>query len=213
MSELSSVIDTVSQVRDGFKPIREEADAYLATHSANEGLGFAHRLYESDVYQARMMATLMFGRLSAEHPEALRILRMAVAKDSNWRVQEMLAMAFDMYCKDRGYEEALPVIKDWLSDADHSLRRAASEGLRIWTHRDYFKQNPEVAIELLSSLKNDNHEYVRKSAGNALRDISRFHRDLVANELQSWSLADRRAADTYRYAAKFVQSEAPPEPR
>jgi len=204
MSELSSVIANVSQVRDGFKPIRDQADLYLASHSVEEGLGFANELYASDVYQARMMATIMLGRLSARHPEAFRILRTAVARDSDWRTQEMLAMAFDMYCKDSGYEEALPVIKDWLTDANHNVRRAVSEGLRIWTHRDYFKQHPNVAIELLARLKDDDHQYVRKSAGNALRDISRFHKDLVAKELQTWTLKDERIADTYKYAAKFV---------
>ena len=113
-------------------------------------------------------------------------------------------MAFDMYCRDSGYEEALPVIRDWLTDANHNVRRAVSEGLRIWTHRDYFKRHPAVAIELLASLKGDDHEYVRKSAGNALRDISRFHKDLVAKELQTWDLKDKRIAGTYKYAAKFV---------
>jgi 3-methyladenine DNA glycosylase AlkC len=204
MSELPSVIATVSQVRDGFKPIREQADLYLATHPGEEGLGFAHELYASDRYQARMMATIMLGRLSARHPEAFHTLRTAVAQDSDWRTQEMLAMAFDMYCKDSGYEETLPVIRDWLTDPNHNVRRAVSEGLRIWTHRPYFKEHPGVAIELLASLKNDDHEYVRKSAGNALRDISRFHKDLVAKELQAWDLTDKRIADTYQYAARFV---------
>ena len=58
-----------------------------------------------------------------------------------------------------------------------------SEGLRIWNTRDYFKQNPAVAIELLSRLKNDESEYVRKSVGNALRDISRKESELVRLEL------------------------------
>jgi 3-methyladenine DNA glycosylase AlkC len=151
-----------------------------------------------------MMATILLGRLAAKYLEALVFLRQTVCKDPDWRTQEMLAMAFDNYCKDTGYEKALSVIRDWIEDPNHNVRRAAAEGLRIWTHRDYFKQHPEVAIELLSSLKADEHAYVRKSAGNALRDISRYHKDPVARELSGWDRNDKRIADTYRYAARFV---------
>ena len=53
------------------------------------------------------------------------------------------------------------------------------EGLRIWNSRPYFKENPEEAIRRLADLKNDPSEYVRKSVGNALRDISKKHGALV----------------------------------
>jgi 3-methyladenine DNA glycosylase AlkD len=204
MAELETIVRRISAVKDGFKPIRAEAGIYLTGHSEAEALAFAHRLYGSDVCQARMMATLLLGRLAAKHPEAFSFLHETVSHDPDWRAQEMLAMSFDNYCKDTGYERALPVIRGWIADANPNVRRAASEGLRIWTHRDYFKQHPEVAIELLSSLKADEHAYVRKSAGNALRDISRFHKDLLVQELASWDRSDPRVADTYKYAARFV---------
>lgn len=117
----------------------------------------------------------------------------------------MLAKAFDQYCKDTEYEKALPVIRGWLKDKNFNVRRAVSEGLRIWTYRDYFKQHPGVAIQLLSDLKGDDHEYVRKSAGNALRDISRFHKDLVKKELDTWDQANKNIAYTYSLASKFLQ--------
>ncbi len=81
------------------------------------------------------------------------------------------------------------------------MRRAVSEGLRIWTHRPYFKQHPEQAVALLGRLKADGHAYVRKSAGNALRDISRFHKALVAAEVGTWDLEDPRVAETYGFGA------------
>ena len=64
----------------------------------------------------------------------------------------------------------VPLLADWLSDTNPNVRRAVSEGLRVWTSRPYFKDNPAVAINLLSTRKNDNSEYVRKSIGNALKD-------------------------------------------
>ena len=41
-------------------------------------------------------------------------MRDEVSKDNNWRVQEVLAKAFDEFCKKIGYEKALPVIDEWL---------------------------------------------------------------------------------------------------
>ena len=37
----------------------------------------------------------------------------------------------------------------------------------------YKRQHPQMAIQFLSSLKDDESEYVRKSIGNALKDISK----------------------------------------
>jgi 3-methyladenine DNA glycosylase AlkC len=97
------------------------------------------------------------------------------------------------------------VIKSWLADSNPNVRRAVTEGLRIWTTRDYFREHPEVAIQLLSQLRADESEYVRKSVGNALRDISRKHKDLIANEIQKWDVSDKRVQQTYQLASKFLK--------
>jgi 3-methyladenine DNA glycosylase AlkC len=81
---------------------------------------------------------------------------------------------------------SLPVIREWLSALEANQRRAASEGPRIWTSRPYFKDHPEVAVRLLSALRADPSEYVRKSAGNALRDISKKFPELIKAELKQW---------------------------
>jgi 3-methyladenine DNA glycosylase AlkC len=78
------------------------------------------------------------------------------------------------------------------------------EGPRIWTTRPFFRDNPQRAIALLSPLKSDESEYVRKSVGNALRDISRKHAGLVREELATWDLSDPRAAFTHKLAARFL---------
>ena len=87
------------------------------------------------------------------------------------------------------------------------MRRAVIEGLRIWTSRPYFNNHPEVAIQLLSQLRNDESEYVRKSVGNALRDISKKHQELVQIELQRWDTADKRIKQTHKLASKFLQNK------
>ncbi len=66
------------------------------------------------------------------------------------------------------------------------------------------QEHPAVAVRLLSQLKADESEYVRKSAGNALRDISRKHKDLVRAELQTWNVKQKAVAQTYQLAGQFV---------
>ncbi len=113
-------------------------------------------------------------------------------------------MAFDNHCKIIGYEKALPLIKEWLGSDCANVRRAVSEGLRVWTSRPYFKENPMAAIELLAAHKNDSSEYVRKSIGNAIRDISKKHAGLVAEELSTWDLSTKEIRQIYKLAGRFI---------
>ena len=113
-------------------------------------------------------------------------------------------MAFDNYCAKIGYEAVLPTIVEWFADANANIRRAASEGLRVWTSREYFREHPEIAIALLASHKEDESEYVRKSAGNALRDISKKFPELVRQELDTWDLSSKPVRQVYKLASKFL---------
>lgn len=184
--DISEQLVEVVKVSNGFKPMKELADRLANQQTDKELAVQAHKLFESTDYQIRMVAVFLFGKLAAKDADSLNFLQEIVAKDENWRVQEILAMAFDNFCKDTGYEESLATIKSWLTAEDLHTRRAASEGLRIWTSRPYFKENPEVAIHLLALLKNDDSEYVRKSCGNALRDISKKFPEKVLHEISKW---------------------------
>lgn len=93
----------------------------------------------------------------------------------------------------------------WLQDKNPNARRAVTEGLRIWTSRPYFKDNPEEAIRRLADLRNDSSEYVRKSVGNALRDISKKHGALVAAELATWDLSSKEVLQVFKLASKLIE--------
>ncbi len=173
--------------------------------TARESLQIARQLLNSEIYQARSLATFILGRLAAKSKESVTILKKRVSQDKDWRIQEILAKAFDRFCADTGYEDALPIIEEWLADLNPNIRRAVTEGLRIWTGRPYFREHPEVAIRLLSSLKNDESEYVRRSVGNALRDISKKHKDLIRNELHKWDTENKQINQTYKLASKLLQ--------
>ena len=162
-------------------------------------------LFKHEAYQARMLATSILGRLAATNNDTLCFLKEQVSTDKNWRVQEMLAKAFDEVCKHRGYEVSLPLIEEWLNDNNPNVIRAVTEGLRIWTSRPFFKENPSVTIALIAKHKESESEYLRKSIGNALRDISKKHAELIRQEVQQWDLSNPRILFTYKLAAKLLK--------
>lgn len=204
MNKIEKLIQRAQETQHGFLDIQSAADEFVAGRPMNESLGVAKQLFTSEAYQVRSLATFILGRLAAQSNESLTFLKDRVSLDDDWRVQEILAKAFDKYCSDNGYEQSLPVIKDWISDSTPNVRRSVTEGLRIWTGRPYFRDHPEVAVQLLSGLRNDESEYVRKSVGNALRDISKKHKELIENELQQWDTSNKRVAQTYKLASKFI---------
>lgn len=193
-----------SLVENGFKAEESRASSDYKSHDHEYIKELAYLAYKSTVYQVRMYAVFLFGYLS-EDDDILDFMRDTVSKDDNWRVQEILAKSFDEFCKKKGYENALTIIDEWLKNSNPNTRRAVTEGLRIWTSRSYFKENPMEAIERLSDLREDSSEYVRKSVGNALRDISKKHPELIKKELDSWKLDNQEINQVYKLANKFVK--------
>ena len=192
-----------SLIENGFKEEEKRAFADYKSNDKEYAKSLAFLAYKSDIYQVRMYGAFLFGYLS-EQDDVLTFMRDEVSKDDNWRVQEVLAKAFDEFCKKIGYEKALPVIDEWLKNNNPNTRRAVTEGLRIWTSRPYFKDNPNEAIRRIAALKEDASEYVRKSVGNALRDISKKFPELIKMELSSWKLESREIKQVYKLASRLV---------
>jgi len=107
--------------------------------------------------------------------------------------------------QEKSYDQALFTIDKWLKNGNANAKRAVSESLRIWTSRPYFKDNPYEDIWRLASLKDDASEYLRKSVGNALKDISKKFPNLVKAELKSWDLRSKEVAYTYKFDSKFIK--------
>ena len=207
MDDYISYLNKVIPEKDSLKIVKSEAEKFQSSHSSSECHTMGITLYQSDNFQIQEIGIFLLGYAAHEIPESLDFLRNTVSKHQNWKVQEILAMAFDNHCKSIGYENAVPLITDWLSDANPNVRRAASEGLRVWTSRPYFKDHPSVAIRLLSDRKTDSSEYVRKSIGNALKDISKKHPELVFDEIHKWDVSSKEIKLVYNLAAKFLVSK------
>ena len=200
---IKSLEKELSLFEHGFKEEEKRALVDYKTNDKNYIKRLAFSAFKSDVYQVRMYSVFLFGYLS-EDSDILTYMKDEVSKDSNWRVQEVLAKAFDEFCKKKEYEKALPVIDEWLGSNNPNTRRAVVEGLRIWTSRPYFKENPNEAIRRIANLKDDSSEYVRKSVGNALRDISKKFPDLIKIELENWKLESKEINQVYKLASKLV---------
>ena len=193
----------LSMFEHGFKEEEKRAIADYKANDKNYIKRLAFLSFKSDIYQVRMYSVFLFGYLS-EDSDIQTYMKDEVSKDSNWRVQEVLAKAFDEFCKKIGYEKSLRVIDEWLNSENPNTRRAVVEGLRIWTSRPYFKNNPNEAIRRIADLKDDSSEYVRKSVGNALRDISKKFPELIRIELRNWNLESKEINQVYKLASKLV---------
>jgi len=200
---MQSLIDTLTD-KDNLKLVREKAMSFHRNHTASECFDMALELYQSEYFQLQNVGVFLCGYIAAERADALSFLKDTVSVNPSWKVQEILAMAFDAFCKANGYKESVPTMWEWMNSDNANTRRAVTEGLRIWTSRPYFKDYPEKAIELITSLKDDESEYVRKSVGNALRDISKKHPDLVKAELLNWDISSKRVLQVYKLAGKLV---------
>ena len=163
---VDNILSRILEIEHGFQHILGGADEVFSAYSKEQCFELALTLFEHEAYQARMLATTILGKLATTNNDALRFLKEQVSTDENWRVQEMLAKAFDEVCKHSGYEASLPLIEEWINDGNPNVIRAVTEGLRIWTSRPFFKENPAVAIALISKHKAHESEYLRSNYQN-----------------------------------------------
>jgi 3-methyladenine DNA glycosylase AlkC len=185
--------------------IQKEADNFCKINSIENCWEVAMECYNCELYYIQSFGIYIMGIIAYKQKKAYNFLKNKVSINPSWQVQEFLAMAFDNYCKNNGYEQSLETINEWLNSNNKNHRRAVTEGLRIWTNRPYFNDNPKEAIKLLSEHKTDESKYVRKSVGNALRDISKKHPELIKNELKKWKLDTKEINQVYKLASKLVQ--------
>ena len=118
---IASLEKEISLIENGFK---EEEKRALSDYRSNDKefvKKLAFSAYNSNTYQVRMYGVFLFGYLS-EQNDILTFMRDEVSKDDNWRVQEVLAKAFDEFCKNTGYEKALPIIDEWLENDNPNTR-------------------------------------------------------------------------------------------
>ncbi|GMO64635.1 MAG: DNA alkylation repair protein [Treponemataceae bacterium] len=191
--------------KERYSLIPKEAESIYKNNSLEKCWDIAMECYNCELYYIQMMAVSIMGLISHKNKTALNFLKNTVSENPSWQVQEFLAMAFDNYCKDNGYENSLTTINEWLNNKNKNIRRAVTEGLRSWIKRPYFEDNPQEAIRILAHYKTDESEYVRKSVGNALKDISKKFPELINEEIKNWKLDTKEINQVSKLATKLFK--------
>ncbi len=87
-------------------------------------------------------------------------------------------------------ERALATLYGWCTDPNHHVRRLISEGTRPllpWGQQlPMFRENPKPVLKLLTALRDDSSEYVRRSVANNLNDIAKDHPEVVVKTAGQW---------------------------
>ncbi|VAV88478.1 DNA alkylation repair enzyme [hydrothermal vent metagenome] len=87
-------------------------------------------------------------------------------------------------------KQALHIMQSWLNERNYHVRRLISEGSRPrlpWAMQlPALIADPAPILPLLSHLRDDEHEYVRRSVANSLNDIAKDHPDLMGKLANDW---------------------------
>ena len=113
-------------------------------------------------------------------------------------------------------ERAMTWLLDWAGSPDPHVRRLASEGSRPrlpwFMQLRVFVADPAPLLPLLTRLRDDPSEYVRRSVANNLNDIAKDHPDLVAAIAADWMAeASPERARLIRHACRTLIKQGHPE--
>ena len=120
-----------------------------------------------------------------------RLLELAkpFAADNHFGVRELAWLSMRPVMV-KFLDKSIEEMEKWALSADENVRRFACESLRprgVWcAHINDLKENPNQAINILESLKNDPSKYVRDSVGNWINDASKTAPDWVEDLCERW---------------------------
>ena len=112
-------------------------------------------------------------------------------------------------------ERALEIMRGWITDPNHHVRRLVSEGTRPrlpWAMQlPRLIADPSPALPLLEALRDDSEEYVRRSVANHLNDIAKDHPEVVAGLAKQWMKnADKNREKLVRHACRTLIKQGHP---
>lgn len=122
------------------------------------------------------------------------------ATDAHFGVREVAWMALRPSLA-KNLSESIKLLEPWSVSEDENIRRFASEATRprgVWCmHIEALKQNPALALPILSPLKNDSSRYVQNSVGNWLNDAGKTCPDFVKDICAKWAVESPTQATAY----------------
>ncbi len=112
-------------------------------------------------------------------------------------------------------DRALAILQQWADDPNQHVRRLVSEGSRPrlpWGQQlPRLIDDPMPVLPLLTALRDDSEEYVRRSVANHLNDIAKDHPDLIAQLANDWMRgADKNRERLVRHACRSLIKQGHP---
>ena len=87
----------------------------------------------------------------------------------------------------------LQKVEPWLMDPNEGVRRVVTEGIRprlmMVPHIEELKKDPALLKKVFEPLLEDPSDYVRKSVGNCMNDVSKDNPETLLDWLEEWSTA------------------------
>lgn len=160
----------------------------LAEENNDSSLFSELRKHPSDL--VRCWATYSIG--SNEHTSLNEKLDQIqfFAADPHFGVREIAWMAVRSAITNQ-LDESIAILLKWTTHTDENIRRFASESIRprgVWcTHISALKEQPDLALAILESLKSDPSRYVQNSVGNWLNDASKTAPAFVEMLCKRWA--------------------------
>jgi len=106
-------------------------------------------------------------------------------------------------------------MQHWAKSENYHVRRLASEGCRPrlpWAMAlPAFKRDPDAVIEVISKMRCDESEYVRRSVANNLNDISKDHPDRLLQIAREWFGQDTKTDWIVKHACRSELKRGVPE--
>ena len=111
-------------------------------------------------------------------------------------------------------DQTLDACRAWLTHPEATVRRLPSEGTRPylpWGPKvQALLDDPAIGIELITELRHDPDEVVRRSVANHLNDIARNHGDRVAEIAASWTAEPQTDPQMIRHSLRGLVKKGHP---
>jgi 3-methyladenine DNA glycosylase AlkC len=121
---------------------------------------------------------------------SLAWLKQTAALSGTWPREHSCVMLHHLFIRE-GVKTVLPKVSSWLLDSHEGVRRVVTEGIRprlmMVPHIEELKKDPSVLRSVFEPLLDDPSEYVRKSVGNCMNDVSKDHPEMLLDWLEEWS--------------------------
>lgn len=122
---------------------------------------------------------------------SLTWLKQTAALSGTWPREHSCVMLHHLFIRE-GVKTVLPKVSSWLLDPHEGVRRVVTEGIRprlmMVPHIEELKKDPSFLRDVFGPLLDDPSEYVRKSVGNCMNDVSKDHPEMLLVWLEEWSI-------------------------